>query len=636
MVTETKIQSAVFQIELGRGKKVLQWVLIVLLAVALSLVYSAGQFRGLEKREAMDMAQLARNIARGEGFTTYFLRPLSLWHQKTVGPAHDPQIAKHPDLYNPPLYPLLLAGAFKFFPDSIYTLRQGDRVIAAERWVILPVNQVLLLLSLLLVYFWAKQLFDRRIAVTAGLLLLFSDTLWSYSVSGLPTNLLLLLLLASLYCLHLADRRTHPPEIPEAEQAPAGPSKATVAAIGMVVLSAVLLGLCFLTRYLTAFLVLPFALYVAGILRGRRGAVWAAVYVIVFAAVITPWLARNHQLSGSIFGVARYDLIDRAGEFHGDALQRSYTPNLGGAYDIKTLAGKLVSGMHKHMIQSFRATGSDFLIFFFAVGLMYGFRRRDAVRLRGVIVGGILCALVGMSLIGSPTESVESIVNGGDLLVLFLPLVAVYGVAFFYLLLDRIAFRVRLTRGLAIGAFAALNVAPIVFTLLPPQRGAFPYPPYIAPVTSTVAGFYTRDEIGISDMPWAVAWNGDRRTLWLPTLIQDLYELHDFVLPSPGFSFMYITPYMLNQRFQSDLQVGEYRDWSGMLIGRAPARFPFKAYTPLPPQSQQHLFSDRVRWGQQPVAEPAIDEREKPAPATEGGGATTAPPAAATAPAPAP
>ena len=79
MATEDTIQSAVFHIELGRGKRVLQWVLVVLAAIALSLVYTAGQFRGLERREAMDMAQLARNVARGKGFTTYVIRPLSLW-----------------------------------------------------------------------------------------------------------------------------------------------------------------------------------------------------------------------------------------------------------------------------------------------------------------------------------------------------------------------------------------------------------------------------------------------------------------------------------------------------------------------------------------------------------------------------
>ena len=84
---ESSVQSAVFQIEMGRGKKVIQWVLLCLLAATVSLIYTArDQFRsGLNKREAIDMAQLARNIARGEGYTTHVIRPLSLWQLEQHG-----------------------------------------------------------------------------------------------------------------------------------------------------------------------------------------------------------------------------------------------------------------------------------------------------------------------------------------------------------------------------------------------------------------------------------------------------------------------------------------------------------------------------------------------------------------------
>ncbi|MGH8596860.1 MAG: hypothetical protein ACREXT_09405, partial [Gammaproteobacteria bacterium] len=344
MATEGTIQSAVFQIELGRGKRVLQWVLVVLLAVALGLVYTAGQFRGLEKREAMDMAQLARNLSRGEGFTTYCIRPLSVWHQKTQGPAHEAQLMQHPDLYNPPLYPLVLAGVFKLFPSTIFDLKVGNRQFPAERWVILPLNQLLLLASLLLVYVWAKQVFDRRIAIMAGLMMLLSNTLWSYGVSGLPTNLLMLLLLLSIFCLSVADRRLNPPEPADAEAPAPAPQGLTGVEIGLVIGSAILLGLCFLTRYLTAFLVVPMALYVAASLRGRRGAVWAGVYVAVFVAVIAPWLVRNYHVSNSLLGIAKYELIDRAGLFGGDSLWRSYKPDLQDAYSLHPLTSKFLTG----------------------------------------------------------------------------------------------------------------------------------------------------------------------------------------------------------------------------------------------------------------------------------------------------
>src|SRR5260221_10587355 len=140
MATEQTMQGALFNIELGRGKAILQWVVVVLGAAVLSLIYTAGQFRGLEKREAIDMAQLARNIARGEGFTTSVIRPVSLWHLRTYRPDHDQKFENHPYLYNPPLYPLMLAGMFRLMPPKVFEAKSGGIVYAPERWGILPFN----------------------------------------------------------------------------------------------------------------------------------------------------------------------------------------------------------------------------------------------------------------------------------------------------------------------------------------------------------------------------------------------------------------------------------------------------------------------------------------------------------------
>lgn len=285
--------------------------------------------------------------------------------------------------------------------------------------------------------------------------------------------------------------------------------------------------------------------------------------------------------------------------------------DLGGAYSIHNLTSKFFVGARAQLLGSVRNIGSDFLVFFYVVGLMYGFRRRDTKRLRGLLTGCLITAMFGLALIGCPAESYKPEVVGGNLFVLFLPLVAVYGVAFFYLLLDRIAFRIRLTRGLVISAFVLCNVAPLIFTLLPPRRGAFPFPPYAPPFTQAVASFYNEKEIGISDMPWTMAWDGNRRTVWLPVKVDEFTELNDWVAPSPGFSFMFLTPYMINQRFESDLQFGEYKDWSGVLSGHFPDRFPLKAVTTVPPQNYQYLFSDHVRW---PTATNPTPPEETPAP----------------------
>ena len=628
--SETTIQTAVFQIEIGRGKRVIQWLLLILLAAAMSLIYTAGQFRGLNKRESMDMAQLARNIARGQGFTTYLIRPLSLWQLEQHGwdiqdkATREKLIMKHPDIYNPPFYPLVLAGLFKLMPERAFKYDTAERVYPPERWIIVPFDQFCLFACILIVFLWAKRLFDRRVAITAASLMFFSDTLWSYSISGLPTNLLMLLFLLTAYCLFVADGKLNPTEPAEGEVAGAAPVRVTGRVVALVIASAVLLALCFLTRYLAGFFLIPMAIYVARIFRGRAAAMWAGVYLVVFAAVITPWLVRNHRISGSVLGVARYELVDRSASFHGEALPRSYKPDFSDAYSVRSLTSKFLSNARTNLITNLRLIGSDFLILFFGVGVMYGFRRRDVARLRGLVLGVITVSIFAMSLIGSDPERTAPDVGGGNLLVLVLPLVAIYGTAFFYLLLDRIPFRIKLTRGVAIAAFVALNVSPILFTLLPPRPGLFPYPPYIPPVTRAVAQQFEPDSLACSDLPWAVAWDGEQRTVWLPMSTDEFYEINDFVAPK-GFQYMILTPYLIDERPQSEVAKGEYKGWTSFMHGQLPQSFPLKAYSTLPPEGEQILLADRARWAKQKTEGGEFENTAFPAPGATNVPATSVP-----------
>ncbi|MEI6083356.1 MAG: glycosyltransferase family 39 protein [Verrucomicrobiota bacterium] len=575
-----------FQIELGRGKVVLRWVVVALAAVALAIWYTASEFRGLEKREAQDLAQLARNISRGEGFTTSVIRPISLWHLKTYRDDHQPHFDQHPDLYNPPLYPLVLSGIFRLAGGKVFQAKLQDQIYTPEQWLILPFNQVCLLASLLLVYFWAKQLFDQRIAVTAGLLLLFSDTLWSYGVSGLPTTFLMFLVLAAAYCLYRADARLNGGETPQ---------PADFGSIALIVGSAVLMGLSYLTRYSSFFLMIPLAIYAARAMRGRRAVLWAGIYVAIFLVVIAPWLMRNYQISHSFLGIARYQIIGS------ESLFRNYDIDLAGSWTLRSTLSRCLTQLRSAWMDSFRNVGSDVSVFFFSVGLLYGFRRDDTARLRRFLVLALLAGMVSITLVGIPGDPGSTTsVNGGNLLVLFLPLIMVFGVAFFYLLLDRIQFQMRLTQLATIGAFAAVNVAPLVLTLLPPSRGPYPYPPYCAPYTRLISHWFDNNEVGVSDAPWSVAWYADRRCVWLPQTPEQFVEIHDFVAPN-NTQFMFLTPFMLDRRSQSEIVKGEFKPWASIVRGQVPERFPFRAITLVPPDTDQILFATQARWQTRPI-----------------------------------
>jgi len=57
-----------------------------------------------------------------------------------------------------------------------------------------------------------------------------------------------------------------------------------------------------------------------------------------------------------------------------------------------------------------------------------------------------------------------------------------------------------------------------------------------------------------------------------------------------------LTPYILDERPQSEILNGEYKDWAGLLRGQLPQLFPLKAITPAPPGNEQILLADRNRW----------------------------------------
>ena len=80
--------------------------------------------------------------------------------------------------------------------------------------------------------------------------------------------------------------------------------------------------------------------------------------------------------------------------------------------------------------------------------------------------------------------------------------------------------------------------------------------------------------------------------------MNDFYEIHDFVAPR-GFQYMFLTPYIIDARPQSEVTKGEYKGWEQFLRGQLPASFPLKAYSPLPPDNEQVLLADRARWANQ-------------------------------------
>ena len=62
---------------------------------------------------------------------------------------------------------------------------------------------------------------------------------------------------------------------------------------------------------------------------------------------------------------------------------------------------------------------------------------------------------------------------------------------------------------------------PLTFALLPARTPPVVYPPYYPPEIQQIASWMKPDELMMSDVPWAVAWYGDRQCVWLTLDAQD-------------------------------------------------------------------------------------------------------------------
>jgi hypothetical protein len=605
------IQEWIYHWGEGAGARLVKFVLLLLAAVALAVVYDLRAYKCWSNPEAMEAAQVARNLAEGKGYVTQCIRPFSLHLlQKQVNARVDEamrtlpadrqtwtaeqrarmealirpgQLAETmPDITTPPVYPVVLSVFMKVAPFK-YDLKGADNFLRFQPELLIGIlNQLLFFLAVWMVYCLARKLFDDGVAWMTALVLMGTELFWRVSLSGMSTMLLCVLFLGVVWCLvWLASG---------AEEFASTAKLASLAA-----LCGLLLGLGALTRYSFICLVLPVVAYIGIFLGGRR--VMLSLLVVLFmAAVVGPWMYRNYSLSGSYFGTAGYAVHEGSAVFPGTVLPRSLNPDFThvNAFDIPS---KLVKGLRGMVVNDLPKLGGSWLSAFFLVGLLVPFKSPVISRLRI-----FLCLAVGLftavqALGETPFNAEAGETSSENLLLILAPLVFMYGVALFFTVLDQARAAVWEARPLFVGGLVAMAIAPLVLTLLPPRLHTSAYPPYSPPIIQSVSHWMQPDELMVSDIPWAVAWYGHRTCVWLP-----LNSQADFAALNQQRRVMavYLTPQTIDNRFLTQWVQGENQGWGRfvtdcLLHHEAPTGFPLvKVYANLFPE--QLFLTDRERW----------------------------------------
>lgn len=590
------LQDIIHKFEEGGGMRYVRWSLGLLAMILLVAGYNLRAFHNMSNQEAMDAAQVARNLSEGKGFTTDFVRPFSIFlvkrHNESKGVSDDPARLKkdHPDLANPPVYPLLLAGLMKVtgmehevILNQRFWSAGGSFLRYKPDFIISVFNQVFFLVAVYLVFLLARRLFDPAVAWVSTVIILCTELFWKFTVSGLSTSWLMLLFVGLAWLLVLLEQ--------EAREPKRGPGYGLflTGAIG------VLIGLCALTRYSMAWLIVPAVLFIA-LFGGKQRVTGSLLVVAVFAAMLIPWLARNYALSGAPFGIAGYALMENSQIFPGNKLHRSLEPNYSAfiGWFSMFMWHKLFVNLRPIVQSELPQLGGNWVAAFFLVGLMITFRGDAARRLRYFLLSTLALLILVQAMTKTMLSEASPDVNSENLLVLLLPLITIYGVSLFFLLLDQLALEIIELRYLVISVFVFITCLPMLFVYLPPRPFPVVFPPYDPNAIQTVARWMKPDELIMSDIPWAVAWYGDRQSVWMtlravrdpedPGMSEDFFALNDYLKPVKA---LYLTPVTIDRKFISEYFSGFEESWGRFLLQtlvekRVPQSFPLGYAIELP------------------------------------------------------
>ena len=480
-----------------RAPQILTYVLIALILIFLYLIFMAGQFHGLTDENAMDYAQVAQNLAQGEGFTTNFIKPISLTRNASLD--------RHPDLTYPPLHPWLTSLVMR-------TIGTNDRAAALA-------SGIPFLLTVPLVFVFTGWVFDRRTAWLATVLHFTNFEILRYAISGLEVCLLSLWLLVLFMVLYQYAQRT------DLQPALAG-------AVGL------LIGLIYLTKYIWVVALIPVLIYLYYSTEDRTRIRTLLVVVIVFAVVISPWCYRTYQVSGNPFFTWRwYEITMNTRTNPGMTLYRSLPENLPNPVTYALvhpmeIYDKLRAGVFNLYSVPAKIAGI-YATPLFIVAILVPLGTRNFERLRYLLYGVLVLIIVSLLFVAAASRLLYPVA----------PLLTVVAAAFFFRILlplvqDYVTPLRRRYTALGIAVLMLLHTTPLLFALTIRRRPEDPLP-----IKQSQDWAAQVKELGgapiITDQPWLLAWHADMTVIWLPKTGADLKRIQQRVGQLP---WMLLTP----------------------------------------------------------------------------------------------
>ncbi|NLN76199.1 MAG: glycosyltransferase family 39 protein [Armatimonadetes bacterium] len=460
----------------------------IVLVAALSLFvahYYKSTFVGLTDRHAFDVAQIAKNISKGKGFTTRIIRPFNVGliestHRYTV------------EINTAPAYPYAVAALFHKKGSS----DQG----------IIWVSLFFLILTIISTGLLGWLIFDLRVGLLAMSVVGVSGPVIDAGASGTEWTMA-----AFLFTLLLFSVLFHHRAVSNGRK---------FAGIAYVITSAIIIAALFMTNHILVFLLIPLALHYAFTGPSRR--LHTIVFIVAALILIAPWAYRYASLAGgSIIAANAWDIFSNSKASPGDVFVRSSDQSQRSIFrallfpleHFNAFSAKLIAGTSALALASVPMLGLAILPMV-VVSVLYKFDSESGNIVRRFIYAAVIILTILFAVFSVDTRSI----------ILFAPIVGIFGSAYFFkVMTERNLHPVYVN--LAIGAVILASCWPSLAEMMV-RRDAMPRSEIVTPneyfVSLNAGGLRG---VVYTDQPWLAAWRMDVTAVWLPQSDDDVVEL---------------------------------------------------------------------------------------------------------------
>lgn len=516
------------------------FIIILILLLSITGVQFFFNFKGLSSEAAMDQAQIARNVARGQGMTTNWLRPIQVVSESSRSGLNpfltDAQLKEqekilseqgesliNPEIFNPyalrdtrnaPLNILVeavvfkIAGVHKF---DLWEMTNSSMIYLPDR-IVAGISCTFFILSILSCYYILKRMFDVTIASFSCLTMILSNLFLQYATSGLPQMMMLFFFVWGIYFLHLALRDKE-----EGQK---------------ILLPIIFSSICFSCVCLSGWIGLwPMAGFLIFIgIRFKPRGLYSIPGLVILLLFLAYSIYMNRSQSGSIFGTAYYTI------FTGLTGNEEQAMNALGSGSVSTSAVNATIAIINNILTQgdllYENLGHLPLSMVFLLALLHRFKKPEVNQIKWGIFTIWVPAVIGMAIYTSNKTGMSL----GQIQILFAPFFTAYGTAFVLNMIARHSDKelTSILRGGVLLLSLLITSLPLLLSLpqivkvgiLTANRGIPAWPPYYPQgLNQELRNQTEAKDFILTDQPAAVGWYADRKSIGIPKMVHQFMVL---------------------------------------------------------------------------------------------------------------